>query len=142
MKKQETEQITILDEIDQRNKMTQRMQLAEIREKLKNEYVSARDKFSCNVDNLPDGLVVIAEVTKYETTGQQRHFYRCVIGHHRTVSGLMAHIISEPDEEWPDEPSWQYDKQNKCKWIYPVMQMWCKKEPEKEECEWTEGWIK
>ena len=140
--KETQEQISILGDIDQRNKMAERMRLAEIREKLKTEYMSVKDKFHCNMDNLPDGLVVIAEQTRYETDGQRQAFYRCVIGHHRTVSGLMAHIISQPDEEWAEVPKWQYDKQNKCQWIYPVMQMYCRKEPEYAECAWTEGWIK
>lgn len=136
------EQISIIDEIDQRSKMTERMKLEQIREKLKTEYVDVREIYGNIVDNLPDGLVVIVALTKYETTGQRIAFYRCVIGHHRTVCGPMAHIISKPDEEWAEVPSWQYDNRHNCQWIYPERQMWCKKEPEFDECAWTEGYEK
>lgn len=136
------QQMTVLDTIDRENRMTARMRVEQIREKLKNDYVTVREKFGVNDDYLPDGLIVIYEMTKYETTGMENHFYRCVVGHHMTVSGMASHLISKPDEEWPDIPAWHYDNSHKCKWTYPGRNIWCKKIAEYvdiAEVDWTEA---
>ena len=136
------QQMTVLDTIDKANRMTERMRVEQIREKLKNEYVSVREKFGVNVDWLTDGLIVVEERTTYSARGQERHFYRCVVGHHMTVSGMATHLISMPDEEWPDEPKWSYDERHKCKWTYPDRNIWCKKIAEYvdiAEVPWTES---
>ena len=134
------QQMTVLDTIDRENRMTARMRVEQIREKLKNDYVNVREKYGLNDDLLPDGLIVIEEKTIYTPRGQERHFYRCVVGHHLTVSGMATHLISMPDEEWPDEPTWHYDERHKCKWTYPDRNIWCRKDAEiVDEVPWTES---
>ena len=125
-----TEQISILEEIDMRTQQTEKIELARIMGKLESEYVHSAELFGRNPDSLPDGLVVIERKTKYLQNGQKPVFYRCVIGHHKTVSGMMAHIISAPNNEWPEVPTWQYDNRYKCQWAYPDGEMWTRKEPE------------
>ena len=132
------EQMNMLPEIDYHEKMTERMRVAQIRDKLDKEYTRPYLLYGYNPDNMPNGLVVIIETE----LDRKRHFYRCVIGYHRTVSGLMAHIISEPNEEWDDKPLWHYDTERKIQWTYPGgynHQIYCHKEPQFEEPKWTEA---
>ena len=124
------EQISILEDIDRRTRQTEKMEEARIRDKLDREYVNTCKMFGHSPDRLPDGLVVIEQATKYLQDRQKTVYYRCVVGHHKTVSGMMAHLISAPDEEWPEEPTWQYDKWNKCRWSYPHCMLWTRKEQE------------
>ena len=124
------EQISILEEIDLRTRQTEKMEEARIRDRLDREYVNTCEMFGHSPDRLPDGLVVIEQATKYLQNRQKTVYYRCVVGHHKTVSGMMAHLISAPDEDWPEVPSWQYDKWHKCQWSYPHWALWTRKEPE------------
>ena len=123
------EQTNVLDQIDLMARQTEMMRLAQIRDKLDREYVNAYKLFGRR--DLPDGLVVIERKTKYlKDGGQKPVYYRCVVGHHKTVGGMMAHIISAPSEEWPEEPTWQVDKWARCRWNYPDGELWTRKEPE------------
>lgn len=134
------EQTSLLDEIDRREATKREMELAKIRQKLEAEYIHPREKYGTgNPDALPDGLVVIAGMTTYGANGTNRHYYRCVVGHHRTVAGPMAHIISAPNAEWPDVPMWQAS--HGCQWIYPNHELWMRKEEEwQPDIRWTEDW--
>ena len=125
-----TEQVSLIGEIDARLKQTEKMEQARIQDKLEREYVNTCDMFGVHVDSLPDGLVVIEQATKYQQNGQKTVYYRCVTGHHKTVGGMMVHLISAPNEEWPEVPTWQYDKWHKCQWAYPTWRLWTRKEPE------------
>ena len=129
----EGKQITMLGDIDQMDRLHYEMRVAEIRGKLEKEYHQMK-----RGEEAPDGLVVIEERTRYMASGAQRSvFYRMVVGHHRTVGGMMMHLISTPSEEWPDEPNWQ--PWHGCKWDYPSGPMWAGNEPEYEpEVKWND----
>ena len=51
-------------------------------------------------------------------------FYRCVVGEHKTVSGMMKHLVNEPDFDWPQIAEWGNE------WVYAgndgIHQMWKK----------------
>ena len=69
--------------------------------------------------NEPAGLVVICEQKLTRDNENQTHFYRAVLGYHRTVGGMEAHIVSVPNEEWPDVPPWGKAHGTDMRWIYP-----------------------
>ena len=78
---------------------------------------------------LNDGQEVIVEIRHWDyKTGApvESDYYRTIVGHHRTVAGMMAHLVAEPTVEWPQIPPWQ------SRWIYAgndgQMQMWVKEE--------------
>ena len=130
-------QMSLLPEIDYHEEMTERMRVAQIRDKLEREYIRPHVLYGHSPDSMPDGLVVIVETE----LNRKKHFYRCVVGFHHTVSGLMAHLISMPDEEWDDKPVWQIDREKGIQWIYPGgqnHQIYCNKEPKFEKPKWTE----
>ena len=125
------EQTSLLGEIDARMEYTEKLARARIADKLEKEYMRTGDLFGWNPDSLPDGLVVIERSTRYLQHGEQKEvYYRCVVGHHHAVGGMMAHMISAPNEEWPEEPTWMYSKEHGCRWNYPTGQLWTRKEPE------------
>ena len=118
----DNKQMSMLFDID-------RYEEGQIREKLRKGYEYAYRKM--NGRDLPDGLVVIMAMDRYYIEHRTKtHFYRCVVGHHDTVSGPMVHVISAPNKEWPDEPIWQYDNRHGCRWTYPTGEMWVNNEPE------------
>jgi hypothetical protein len=121
-----TNQISMLDQIDLMERAKKQHEDAQIQAKLEAGYSRLKNWGT----DTEAGTVVIYPLDKFETSGYQRHFYRCVVGYHRTVSGLMMHLISVPDEEWPDVPTWQPEKDGK-RWTYPMREMWVKNEPEK-----------
>ena len=132
----EVKQTTMLDDIDRMDEMTYRMHLAQIRDKLEKEYRYVK----AYPEKEQAGTVVINQRARYMKDHRQRVvYYRCVVGYHRTVSGPMMHIISAPNEEWPEVPPWAYDRQNECQWIYPDGPMWTRIEPEMQpEVKWNE----
>ena len=84
-----------------------------------------------NTNNLNTGDVILLERKHFEKkTGKpvQSTFYRCVVGEHKTVSGMMKHLVNEPDFDWPQIAEWANE------WVYAgndgVHQMW-KKEKDK-----------
>ena len=133
------DQLDLLGEIDAWLAFSEKMKEAAVLDRLRNGYIRASELFGHNVDNFPDGLVVIQQTTRYLAEGQKQRFYRCVIGHHRTVAGRAAHIISAPDEEWPDVPAWSWDNRHGCQWTYPTgINLWITKEPVYDSVKWTE----
>ena len=80
------------------------------------------------IRDLAVGDVVIVESKHYDKTGrpQDSEYFRTVVGEHRTVSGMMKHLTSEPDFTFPMIPPWQMG------WIYAgndaYTQMWRAKE--------------
>jgi len=133
------EQVDLMEDVERFQRATYERDLARIQEKLRTEYENTREKFGRFVDRLPDGLVLITSGAKYRQNRTETHYYRVVVGHHNTVSGPMTHIISAPNEEWPDVPPWAWDEWHKCQWIYPSNGLWVKKEPEYQpEVKWHE----
>ena len=53
-------------------------------------------------------------------------YYRTIVGEHRTVAGMMFHLVNEPTADFPQIAPWAG------RWIYAenseVMQMWKKEE--------------
>ena len=53
-------------------------------------------------------------------------FYRTIVGEHKTVSGMMFHLVNEPNLEFPQIAPWQG------RWTYAengeIWQMWSKGE--------------
>lgn len=132
-------QIDLMEDVDRYEQAAREREAARIKEKLRTEYANTYEQVGHRVDDLPDGLVVITEGTRYNGRRCEIHYYRAVVGHHRTVSGPMAHIISAPNREWPDVPPWMEDDTHKCQWIYPHGAMWTRKEPEYQpEIKWAE----
>ena len=64
---------------------------------------------SMDIPNLADGTEVIVERRNWDKNGYpiESDFYRAIIGHHMTVSGLMADMTAEPNFEFPNIPQWQ-----------------------------------
>ena len=121
------EQMTMLDDIDQDKRMRNRMDEARIKDKLEKDY-----HMVSSIDEGLDGVVAIVQMTTYGAAdGRPRHYYRVVIGYHNTVAGLEMHIISMPNEEWPDVPTWMMDKERGFQWIYAIRNMYTKNEPER-----------
>ena len=80
---------------------------------------------SMDIPNLADGTEVIVERRNWDKNGYpiESDFYRAIIGHHMTVSGLMADMTAEPNFEFPNIPQWQgriYAENNN------VFQLWKK----------------
>ena len=80
-----------------------------------------------NANELVDGQEVIVETKHYEYKRGypvESTYYRAIVGHHKTVSGVMAHLTNEPNVEWPSFAPWQG------RWIYAgndaVTTMWVK----------------
>lgn len=67
------------------------------------------------------GRVIIVRQELYRNEHYTAHFYRTVLGYHRTVSGQEAHLVWEGTKEWPDEPPWQtgIDELAGKRWKYP-----------------------
>ncbi len=68
-----------------------------------------------------EGSVIIVRQELYRNNHYTAHFYRTVLGYHRTVSGQEAHLVWEGTKEWPDEPPWQtgIDELAGKRWKYP-----------------------
>ena len=64
---------------------------------------------SRDINSLADGTEVIVECRHWDRNGypMESDFYRAIIGHHMTVSGLMADMTAEPNFEFPIIPPWQ-----------------------------------
>ena len=82
---------------------------------------------SQDINKLTDGTEVIVERKHWDKRGypMESDFYRAIIGHHMTVSGLMADMTAEPNFEFPKIPPWQgkiYAQNSNC------MQLWKKGE--------------
>lgn len=78
--------------------------------------------------DLEDGQEIIYEQKRWHRQKGypvESTFYRTIVGHHRTVSGDMFHLVPEPDLNFPNIPPWQGG------WIYAGNghdhQMWRKK---------------
>lgn len=99
-----TGQISMLDMVDRINE--QRMQ-----EKL--------EGWTHPTFKEPAGLVVICRQNLIRDNKNEHHYFRSVLGYHNTVSGMMAHLISVPNEEWPDVPPWGTWYRSNQRWIYP-----------------------
>ena len=98
-------QISMLDMVDRYHEQ-------QIREKLKGW---ERPKFK-----EPAGLVVICEQKLFRDGAYKNHFYRAVLGYHRTVGGMEAHLVHQPNEEWPDRAPWGTGLPPlRVQWIYP-----------------------
>ena len=81
---------------------------------------------SKDINSLPDGTEVIVERKNWNKSGypMESDFYPAIIGHHMTVSGLIADMTAEPNFEFPKIPPWQgriYAQNN------GMMQLWIKK---------------
>lgn len=81
-----------------------------------------------NEPDLQDGQTVIVERLKFEYKHGypiDSDYFRAIVGHHSTVSGLRAHLVNEPDVYFPQIAPWQ------SRWIYAGNdgnhQMWRKK---------------
>ena len=119
------DQLSMMEEIDAYEEQACIRKLAEIRHKLQIYYTNPE---YIGFQDLPDGLVVINEKSKYKGSLIRTVFYRCVVDHHMAVGGLMMHLISAPNEEWPEEPTWQ--PSHGTRWTYPDGRLYTKKEPE------------
>ena len=80
---------------------------------------------SADINKLTDGTEVIVERKNWDKSGypMESDFHRAIIGHHMTVSGLMADMTAEPSFEFPNIPPWQgkiYAQNSNC------MQLWIK----------------
>lgn len=64
---------------------------------------------SREINDLADGTEVIAQTLHWNAKGYPKPsvFYRAIIGHHKTVSGIMADLTAEPNFRFPDFPPWQ-----------------------------------
>lgn len=77
-----------------------------------------------NLKDISVGDVVIVESKSFDKTGRpaDSEYFRTVVGEHRTVSGMMKHLASEPDSTFLSIPPWQG------RWIYAgnneYTQMW------------------
>lgn len=77
--------------------------------------------------NVGDVVIVERKHFDYKTGAPQpSDYFRTIVGKHRTVSGEMFHLTSEPDWEFPQIPLWPSG------WIYAgngmMEQMWMKEE--------------
>lgn len=86
------------------------------------------DYESVIASQLEDGQTVIVERMRFDyKTGAPGDsvYYRAIVGHHKTVSGLSAHLVNEPDAAFPQFAPWAGH------WIYAenngTMQMWREK---------------
>lgn len=64
---------------------------------------------SMDIPSLADGTEVIVERRNWDKNSYpiESDFYRAIIGHHMTVSGLMADMTAEPNFEFPKIVPWQ-----------------------------------
>ena len=137
MRKSEQQQMDMMDEISRYEQAEYERKDAMIQAKLEGSYVDTRERYGYLNSDMPDGLVVI--VTQSARTQASDHYllrrFRTVVGHHSTVGGPGVHLISCPNEEWPDEPVWQAS--HGCRWTWPSGTLWTRKEPEFEpEVKW------
>ena len=136
-------QMDMMEKISRHEKAEYERESALIREKLESLYTDTKAHFGYLDRDLPDGLVVIVSmVARTQKSDDYRvRRFRTVVGHHFGVSGDMIHLISCPNEEWPEEPVWQ--PFHGCRWIYPEGQLWTRKEPEFEpDIQWGGGCAK
>ena len=123
-------QLDMMDVVDRYEQDKHERDLSFIRAKLETFYMRPQDRYGVHDRDIQDGQVVI--VVNQGRTQKDDHYwvrhFRCVVGHHNAVGGVMMHLISAPNEEWPDEPVWQ--AWHGCRWIYPDGGMWIRKEPE------------
>lgn len=124
------DQMSVLEEIDVYEERAYERKLAQIRTKLESDYMRPADRYGRIDNQIPDGLVVImcTQGKTQQSNKYRTRYFRCVAEHHMAVGGLMLHLISAPNEEWPDEPVWQ--AWHGCRWIYPEGGIWTRKEPE------------
>ena len=117
-------QENFLAEVDYHERQRAERDRARMRERLERDFVP----FRCRViDDMPDDLVLI--IHNRNSSGD--HYYRVCVGHHKTVGGIMAHLVSRPNEAWPERPPWQ--EFDGVQWIYPSghgYEAWAGKEPE------------
>lgn len=81
-----------------------------------------------NGSDLEDGQEIIVEHKRWDYKSGypvESLFYRAIVGHHKTVSGDMFHLVNEPDVNFPLIAPWQ------SRWIYAGnngnTQMWRRK---------------
>ena len=126
MKKRD-EQLSILGDVDQYVAERERREAQAVIRRLDENYM--RITAGELERDGPDGLVVIICQEVFRNGRYTKHFYRAILGHHSTVSGRMAHLVADPDEEWPDVvpwggvaghpdwPKWNYPSYSGCYWI-------------------------
>ena len=130
-RKNESLQMDLLEDVDRYEQAEHERKVAFLRDKLAVFYMRPEDRYGCIERSIPDGQVVILGTSNARTQKSDKYrtrFFRCVAGHHSAVGGDMLHLISAPNEEWPDEPVWQ--PWHGCRWIYPEGTLWIRKEPE------------
>ena len=137
-KKKKAEQITMMEMLDPYEREKRIQQENFYRAKLETLYMKVNDRYGFHHKDMPDGLVVIQPMSRWINDEYEMHWYRCVVGHHDTISGTDVHIISAPNEEWPDEPLWQ--PHHGVRWIYPEGTLWTRTEPEMDpKVRWNEA---
>lgn len=123
-------QINMMDDVDRYEQDQHDRELAFIQTKLETYYMKPADRYGAHHKSITDGQVVI--MCMQARTQRDDHYwvryFRCVAEHHMAVGGMMLHLISAPNDEWPDEPVWQ--AWHGCRWIYPEGGLWIRKEPE------------
>ena len=96
-------------------------------DRLDNKYGRADRRKLWN-NGYPEGSVVIIGQHVFRNGNYTLHFYRAVLGYHRTVSGMAAHLVEQQTEEWPDVPPWthveNHENEPRDIGIYPDHMYW------------------
>lgn len=120
MKGKQIAMTAMLEDVDRYTLAREKAEEEQVLAKLRKEYreVPVRELY---MRKLEEGTVLIIRQELYRNNHYTAHFYRTVLGYHRTVSGMEAHLVWEGSEEWPDEPPWQtgIDDRKDKRWKYP-----------------------
>lgn len=102
------EQLDMKAEVDRFILERERREKEEMIRRLDEKYTRL-DQRAADKAELPAGLVVIIGQDVFRNGRYTMHFYRAVLGYHRTCNrSIVPHLVEQQTEEWPDVPPWAH----------------------------------
>ena len=96
------QQMNILDDVD----LYESRKAEQTEMRLNEKYTRITHR---NVHEYPAGTVVIVGQEMFRNGKYMMHFYRTVLGYHRSATdSAVPHFVECQNDEWPDVPPWSH----------------------------------